>query len=162
MWTFSDVGSRIIRTLRIFFLDPYFLAYCLSWIIVRYSRTAGNPIPFVNNWLTDLVFIPLIAHFAFCLGFLLLDLKKGFSFPMAQLFALAFMCSIFFEYLSPKFTDYNTADIFDVCCYFLGALFYYFVHQPFNNRKLTKEEASLPTATSSATTGGSTAKGTTT
>lgn len=144
MWTFSDVGSRIFRTLRIFFLDPYFLAYCLSWIIVRYSRTAGNPIPFVNNWLTDLVFIPLIAHFAFCFGFLLLDLKKGFSFPMAQLLALAFMCSIFFEVLSPKYTDYNTADIFDVVCYFLGALFYYFIHQPYNNSKFVKEGINLP------------------
>ncbi|SDL01015.1 Uncharacterised protein [Sphingobacterium mizutaii] len=151
MWTFSHVSSRIFRTLRLFFLDPYFLIYGIVWVIVRYCRVTGNPIPYVNNWLTDLVFVPLIAHFAFCIGFLLLDLKRGFSFPLAQLFALAFMCSIFFEVLSLKFTDYNTADIFDVVCYFLGALFYYFIHQPYNNSKFVKEGISLP-ATASTTT----------
>src|SRR5690606_9031613 len=151
MWTFSHASSRILRTLRLFFLEPYFLIYGIAWVIVRYCRVPVNPIPYVNNWLTDLVFVPLIAHFAFCIGFLLLDLKRGFSFPLAQLFALAFMCPIFFEVLSPKFTDYNTADIFDVVCYFLGALFYYFIHQPYNNSKFVKEGISLP-ATASTTT----------
>ena len=149
MWTVIHGNSRILCSLRIFLLNPYFVGYCLAWLFVRYSRLSGHPIPYINNWLTDFVFVPLIAHFAFCAGIFILDLKKGFSFPLCQLLALSFMTSIFFEYLSPRITDYNTADIVDVVCYFSGALFYYFIHQPFNNKKLAHEERRLPASASS-------------
>src|SRR5690606_31799557 len=107
MWSSIYANSRLLCSLRIYLLNHYFVGYCLAWILVRYSRLSGNPIPYINNWLTDLVFVPLIAHFAFCVGVFYIDLKRGYSFPLWQLFSLAFMTSIFFEYLSPRITDYN-------------------------------------------------------
>ena len=143
MWTYSHVNRRVIRALALFLIDPFFLFYCLCWVIIRYFRISGNPIPYLNDWLTDIVFIPLIAHFSYCLGLFILRLERGFKYSLKQLFLLAFLTSIFFEVLSPMITDYNTADFMDAICYFLGACFFYYIHQPYLNKKIYKYKKQL-------------------
>lgn len=152
MWTISHAYCRILCALKVFFIDRYLIFYALSWIIIRFSRQSGSPLPYLNNWLTDFVFIPLIAHAAFCFGVFLLGIKS-YKFPLSQLLVLAFVVSLFFEVLSPRITDYNTSDWVDVLCYFSGALFYFYIHQPYNNKKFITERTGLPAATGTTTSG---------
>ena len=132
---------RIFRALIALFLDPYCLFYIMSWFVIRYLRNADIIVPYLNNWLTDFVFIPLIFHAVSLIGLIIFKERYLYKFPLWLILFICFYCSFFFEVLAPRFTSYNTADWVDVLFYFLGGLFYYFVHQPY----LTKRIAQLQT-----------------
>lgn len=129
-------GGRFLRALALGAVDPFFLFYCGSWILIRLTRTNGMPIPYVNNWLTDLVFVPLLAHVSFVVGNTILNQKTPLRYPLYQILIIAAFVSIVFEVVMPKYTSYNTADPLDAVAYFTGGLGYYFWHQPFAARRM--------------------------
>ena len=130
MWKCSHVNSDFIRSLALSFFDLYTLFYLSSWLVIRYTRTNNIEIPYLNNWLTDFVFIPLVLHFSQVLVFFTLGYSKNKVYSLGSMLLFSIYVSIFFEYLAPNITSYNTADWIDVIAYILGALFYNFIHLP--------------------------------
>ncbi|SEF76702.1 hypothetical protein SAMN05421877_102359 [Sphingobacterium lactis] len=140
MWNDRHVNRRFLRALNLFLNNPFIWFYALSWIIIRYTRNQGTIIPYLNNWLTDFVFVPLIAHVAYVVGYFLIQLPADYKIPLGQLLVMAGLTTVIFEVLCPIYTTYNTADPIDALCYFLGAIWYYAIHQPymlFRNQKLS-------------------------
>lgn len=109
--------------------DYLFILYWLCWFIIRYTRINGTPIPFLNNWLTDFVFIPIIVHPSLVLSTALLKPDKPGGYALTAIFAVCLVVSLVYEWLLPLFAYQTRADVFDVIAYFFGGLFYYLVHQ---------------------------------
>lgn len=136
MWKPFDVNSTIVRTLVTLFFDFYAFFYIASWFLIRYTRINESPIPYLNNWLTDFVFVPLVIHFSQVIVFTLLGFAQNKVYTLLHMLAFALYVSLFFEIIAPKITSYNTTDYLDIVAYFSGALFYYYVHLPYLLKKL--------------------------
>lgn len=96
------------------------------------------PVPYLNNWLTDLVYVPLICAVCHWIFLNVMNTPARIrSFPLVQILVLATFVAVVFEGVMPHYTDYNTADPIDVLCYYLGGLFYYFIHQKYVIAKYT-------------------------
>ena len=132
----SSFNRSILRTLVFLTFEGYFTFYCCSWILVRYTRKLQIPMPIVNNWLTDFVFVPLIAHISFVFGSVILKTHGSFKYPFYQILSVSLFTAIVFEGILPYYTNYNTVDFCDVLAYFAGGIFYYFVHQPYTSSKI--------------------------
>ena len=135
MRSYRYVNSHLVCTLVRELVDPLYIFYWSCWFLIRFSRQAGTPIPLVNGWLTDFVFVPVVVHFALVLGCILFNQGKPFSFPLIHILCYSLLTSIVFEGIMPHLTDYNTADWRDVVAYFAGGFFYYLVHQPWFVRR---------------------------
>lgn len=109
--------------------DRLFISYWLCWFFIRFSRGMQYYTGWLNNWLTDFVFVPLVVHFSLVIGNTLLvsnDLRK---YSLLQILGFSLCTSIVFEGLLPRITSYNVGDWGDVLAYFSGGIFYYYVHQ---------------------------------
>lgn len=131
-------NRSVFRSLIFITLDRYFVFYCCSWLLIRYTRKLQIPIPLLNNWLTDFVFVPLIAHVSFVLGTLIFKPDGTFKYPLYQILSISLLIALVFEGILPYYTHYNTADFYDVLAYFAGGIFYYFVHQNHTSKKIKK------------------------
>lgn len=138
MWNVGNVNSTIIRALNYFLVDPFFVFYCFSWFLIRFTRQSGHAIPYLNNWLTDFVFVPLIIHASYIFGYFFLRLEKPHIYPLSQILLLSLIVSVVFEYIMPKYTTYNTADFGDILAYCLGGVFYFCVHQKYSFNRLSR------------------------
>lgn len=136
MRKYCDANSRFIRSLVILFFDRYSLCYMASWFIIRYCRNSHTPIPILNNWLTDFVFLPLVIHFSQVIVILAFGYSNKTIYSLRLMLIYAMYVSIFFEYFAPKVTSYNTADWMDVLAYFSGAIFYKYIHLPHLIKKI--------------------------
>ncbi len=131
-------NCSVFRSLIFIILDRYFVFYCCSWLLIRYTRKLQIPISFLNSWLTDFVFVPLITHISFVLGSLIFMPDGTFKYPLYQILSISLFISLVFEGTLPYYTHYNTADFYDVLAYFAGGMFYYFVHQNHTSKKIRK------------------------
>lgn len=138
MRNISFTHRNVVYSLVYILIDKFFLFYCFSWIIIRITRKGDIPIPYLNNWLTDFVFVPLIAHIAFVSGNVILRLSKPYTYPLYQICIISFLTSILFEGILPLYTPYNTFDSADIGMYFLGAAFYYYSHQRYAVKQYKK------------------------
>lgn len=138
MWHNRYVDRYFIRALILLFVDRYTCLYACSWFAIRISRCIGKPIPFINNYLTDFVFTPLILHFTSILGLYLFKSYFPLRFPLWQILFLSTYVSIIFEWLAPKYTSYNVGDWGDVIAYFAGGLFYHYIHNIYFCKKVIK------------------------
>jgi hypothetical protein len=105
------------------------VSYWGCWCLVQYTRSIHHPIPFLNNHLTDFVFIPIISHFALeCHKTICPDtpLKR---IPLFYLLIIAAYVSVVYELILPVAGFQTRADFMDVIAYHLGAIFYYRIHQ---------------------------------
>ena len=142
MWNFGNHFRGILRTLASFAGDRYLIFYCGSWILIRATRKLGYPIPILNNWLTDFIFVPLICYIALSIGHLLLGRNRTpLFYPLYQVMILSSVVSIVFEILLPDYTTYNTGDPLDAISYFLGGFFYRYIHQTSVERRITGRNA---------------------
>lgn len=82
-----------------------------------------------NNWVTDFLFVPVVAHFTLTLSRDFVVNKKGYIYPLSYLVAIALYSAFAFEIVAPLFSSKATADIWDAAAYLLGSLFYYYIHQ---------------------------------
>lgn len=121
--------------LKLFF-DRYFLFYATSWLLIRFLRDQDITIRYLNDWLTDFVFVALVTHFTLCVGHFLLGFKVSFRYSFKPIALACLLTSIVFEIIAPKITNYNTADPIDVLMYFLGGYFYYKIHQNYTLKKI--------------------------
>lgn len=110
--------------------DKYFLAYCLSWLVVHGLRRLNVPVNLLNDHVTDFVFVPVVAHLTLFVMRRYILRNMSFYLPLSYLLFIAVYSSLVFEWLLPLHSPRYTADRMDVIAYFAGALFYYFIHQP--------------------------------
>lgn len=128
-------GRRFFCSLAKDLIDPFSVFYACSWFVIRGFRQAGAPLPILNNWLTDFVFVPLLVHFSFVMGNLFLQNEEKQAYPLYQVLLISAYTTIVFEWIAPQYFSYHTADWIDVVMYFAGGLFYYTVHQPYARRR---------------------------
>lgn len=112
------------------FWDRFCLFYIGSWLIVHLFRWMDNPILYVNSWLTDFVFLPLVFHIGhFVTTSFYFKNKVKFRYNLATLLLAATYAAIIMEVVAPRFSARYTGDVWDIVMYYLGTLFYYYVHQ---------------------------------
>lgn len=108
--------------------DPFFFGYIAVWLTVHCFRYLHYPLPFVNGWLTDFIFIPAVAHFArTCVRYIFPG--HHFIYPLHWLIVAAIYTGVMCEWLLPKYTQHTVGDVLDAFAYVGGALFFYYVHQ---------------------------------
>jgi len=108
-------------------LNPWFLAGCITWLIVITSRKLGHPLPYINGYINDAFAIPVIANLA--LWFQRMVVYKSSYYvlsPWHVVFIVVYV-SVVFEGLLPWLSKIYTADWMDVLLYCIGGLFFYFV-----------------------------------
>lgn len=108
--------------------DRLFIVYWLCWLVVRLTRAYGAEIPLVNNWLADIVFIPIIVHTSLVISNALLKITRGY--PLTSILIICCIVSVVYEAILPALAFPTRADWWDVAAYFTGGLFYYLIHQP--------------------------------
>lgn len=108
--------------------DPYFIVYLALWGIVRHLRATGSIIPVINNYLTDFLAVPAMAHLTITIirNYVIRD--QQYRYPAWYVAVIVLYLSVVFEWLMPALSPVYTGDVWDVAAYALGGLFYYFVH----------------------------------
>lgn len=142
MWCYSNVNRRFLRSLSRELFDDLFIFYWFCWFFIRFTRANHFPIPFLNDWLTDFVFVPIIIHCSSIVGSYVFNNGRAHGYPLYQIWIISFFTSLLFEWIMPQCTTYNTGDIADVAAYFTGGLFYFCFHQSFyieKNHQLIQE-----------------------
>ena len=112
--------------------DRLFMIYCGCWLIIHIGRWSHQPIPFLNNWLTDFVFVPVIAHVALVFTRRYIVHNPAYRYPLSYLLFAALYVSFVYEWLFPHYHFHTVGDPLDVVAYFAGGVFYFFVHQRFS------------------------------
>lgn len=109
--------------------DPYFISYCLAWGFIHACRYAKQPVPLLNDHLTDLIAVPVMAHLALIFTRRYIVRNNHYTYPFAYLLFIALYISIIFEVIMPRISPAYTADGWDIVAYFSGSVFYYCFHQ---------------------------------
>ncbi len=109
--------------------DRLFTIYCGCWLMIHTGRWSHRPVPFLNNWLTDFVFVPVIAHVALVLTRQYIVRNATYRYPLSYLLFAALYVSFIYEWVFPYYHFHTVGDPFDVIAYFSGSIFYFFVHQ---------------------------------
>jgi uncharacterized membrane protein len=109
--------------------DRYFVLYGMAWVTVHFFRNTGHPLPFVNDWLTDLVFIPSVCHLPLTITRFGLLQNPHYCYPLSFVVGAAVCASIVFEVVLPRYSSQTVGDVFDCIAYFIGAIFFYQYHQ---------------------------------
>lgn len=139
MWNFSNLTSRLLCALISILSDKLIIFYTLSWCLIRYTRWHHNPIPYLNNWLTDFVYVPIICAVSHWIFLHLAPIQYARTkYPLFQILILVIFVSIVFEFIMPNVTEYNTYDLGDILSYLIGGLFYYIIHQNYIILKFNK------------------------
>ena len=121
-------GGNFLRFVR-GLADPLFVAYGVLYCFIRLSRIYAHQVPYLNDWLTDFIFIPVVAHMAISFSRYIMLKNPSYCYPFFYLFLMALYTSLVFELLLPLYVTTAIADWGDAVAYFTGAVFYYFVHQ---------------------------------
>ncbi len=113
--------------------DPLFIVCCLLFILSQLLQYSVMEVSFVSSYLDDLLVVPVV------LPPILVALRWIFKNPTLQielgmLITLVLMLSILFEGLLPALNDKYTRDVFDILCYILGALCYWYWNKYFLNK----------------------------
>lgn len=100
-----------------------FLLGLLAWLLIIALRRKEIIIPYVNNYFTDLITVPMYCYLIeyvmnTVLGF---QWKPNFQFILTSILYL----SLLFEVVCPSISTRFTGDILDVVAYAVGGIIYY-------------------------------------
>ena len=104
------------------------IMYCLMGITagtIYYRQSVNFFLPwYVNNYLNDLLCIPLVLGL---LSFTIQYLKNdsSFQFSLSFITGLAVYYSLYFEYYLPEVNSRYTSDWIDILLYFFGGILFY-------------------------------------
>lgn len=112
---------KILHIVMICFLIIYATMLGLGYYEV-------TTIPFVHNHLNDLLVIPLVA--TACLH-VIWWIKKDRSIRLGilSILSLVILYSDYFEYYLPDIHPRYTGDVWDVVCYGIGGILFYFLQK---------------------------------
>ena len=104
----------------------YFIMFFIALTIYIMQRLKFTLPVIINNFLNDLLYIPLILG---TIEFVIRRLKKDSSFKLPLGFVIFLACSysFYFEYYLPQVNSRYTADWIDVILYFVGGIAYFFI-----------------------------------
>ncbi len=110
---------------------PLFIFAAIAfWTNQFLEKALGVFIPFYHSYGDDLMAMPVV--FGLCLQTMrwIHPRKSDLVFNKNQILVALVYFSVVFEGVLPMLSDRYTADIFDVLCYGIGTLaFYYFMNQ---------------------------------
>jgi hypothetical protein len=112
--------------------NPFFIISCvLFWINQFLERVLGIFIPYVHSYLDDLLAMPVVLGITLQAFRLFHPLKDRFIFTKSHIIIAVVYFSLIFEVLLPMKSDTYTRDPWDVLCYAIGAVaFYYWINKP--------------------------------
>lgn len=106
--------------------NPYFwLPALLFWVNQYLERIQEILIPFIYSYLDDLLAMPVILGITLQF-FRWIYRKNTFTLTKTQILIGTAYISFLFEVLLPQWSDRYTADPWDILCYGLGAVYFYF------------------------------------
>ncbi|HSJ69683.1 MAG TPA: hypothetical protein VK921_18520 [Anditalea sp.] len=110
--------------------NPLFIFSCLVFWINQYlERIQEIYIPYVHAYLDDLLAMPVVLGITLQAFRWFHPLKDKFIFTKTHIILAVVYFSLIFEVILPMKSEIYTRDWWDVLCYALGALaFYYFIN----------------------------------
>lgn len=107
--------------------NPHFwIPALLFWVNQYLEKVQGVFIPFVHNYFDDLQAMPVILGITLQVFRWIHRAKGAFVFTKIQILVGTAYISFLFEVLLPQWSDKYTADPWDVLCYGLGSVYFYF------------------------------------
>jgi hypothetical protein len=83
-------------------------------------------LPYIHSYMDDLLAMPVILGITLQIYRFIHPLKKIFKFKKEHIFVAFLYVSILFEGLLPYFSKQYIRDLFDIICYGVGSLIFYF------------------------------------
>ena len=108
-------------------LNGWFIAGCLTWLIVISARKLGHPVLLVNGYIDDLIAIPVIANLGLWFQRVFLIKNDHYVLSPWHVVFMVIYVSLLFEGILPHVSKTYTADWIDVLLYVIGGLFFYLV-----------------------------------
>ena len=109
------------------FKNPYFfirvLLFGLNQIL---EKSLGIFIPWVHEYLDDLLAIPVILGITLQIYRWIHPLRAAFRFKKEHVIVAFLYVSLVFEGFLPWYSDQYIRDFWDILCYGLGAIIFYF------------------------------------
>jgi hypothetical protein len=99
----------------------------LVFLINYWLQAQGVSTAFTRNHLDDLLAMPIILYLTQSLMRLLYK-NYDFKLDIPMLILGFLMVSIGFEWVLPKYFEHLTSDFWDVLCYALGTVIFYFLN----------------------------------
>lgn len=93
----------------------------LCWALIHITRHYHHPIPILNDYLTDVLAVPVIAQICLWITRRFIVRDAAYVYPRWYFLFIAAYLSIVFEVIMPHLSPAYTADIGDVGAYFVGA-----------------------------------------
>lgn len=109
--------------------DPSFILYCLAWSVIHTGRYLHQPVPLLNDHLTDFIAVPAMAHLTLTFMRRFIVRNRHYNYFLGSLLFIAAYVSIVFEWIMPHISSKFTGDGWDVAAYFAGSIFYYCFHR---------------------------------
>jgi len=107
--------------LRLFF-KPWFVAFCLLYLINRFLIKETG-VQFFDHNLDDLLAVPVVLHLSSFAMSLIYKIPE-YEISTIQIIITVIYISLLFEVFLPKYSIQYHSDIADVCCYAGGGLIY--------------------------------------
>jgi len=119
----ADCGFARLMTV---FRNPYFIVCCLLfWTNQFLERILGIFIPFVHEYLDDLLAMPVVLGISLQVFRWISHLKDRFILTKTQILVGVAYFAFLFEFLLPMFSPVYTRDFWDMFCYGVGAVFFH-------------------------------------
>lgn len=108
--------------------NPYFLLPAVMFWVNQYlERIEGVYLPFIHKYGDDLLAMPVILGLTLQVYRWIHPLQHRLVFTPVQVFAGWLYISFIFEYLLPNWSTRYIADLWDVCCYLIGSVYFYYL-----------------------------------
>lgn len=119
--------------------NGWFIAGCLTWVIVIMARKLGDPLPVLNGYITDAAAIPVIANLGLWFQRVFIIKNNYYVLAPRHIIFIVVYVSLIFEGILPLFSKTYTADWIDVLLYAIGGLFFY----KMMNKPIMKKRAAI-------------------
>lgn len=100
--------------------------FSITALLLIILQKTGVLVPFVSNYFTDLLAVPIICNLALAFQRRFVE-SAGYRFKPGHIIFVVAYTAIVFEWLMPQLTTCYTADWVDVVLYGLGGLLFWFL-----------------------------------
>lgn len=95
------------------------------WLLIHIFRWQGQPLPYLNGHLTDLIVVPLMAEICGVVLRRWIVKNRDYQLPLGYVLFIAAYVAVVFEWIMPAYSPRYTGDWLDAGAYFAGAIGYY-------------------------------------
>jgi hypothetical protein len=122
--------------------NPLFIFSCvLFWINQYLERVQGLYIPYVHAYLDDLLAMPVVLGITLQAFRWFHPLKGQFVFTRTHIIIAVIYFSLIFEVILPMKSATYTRDWWDILCYAIGAVaFYYWINKEEKSTAIPKDK----------------------